>query len=116
MHEFSVAKSLINIVEDTVAINGGGKVYKVVVKIGKLSGVEPYLLQTAFDFLRQESDHLKDAVLVINIQEIVCKCRDCGAEFVASDFDVVCKVCGSYNTDVVDGKDMILESVTSSPH
>lgn len=111
MHEFSVARSLIKLVEDIVADNEGRQVSKVIVKIGKLSGVEPYLLQTAFDVLKEESFSIKDATLVINVQDIVCRCRECGAEFVAPDFDVVCKTCGSYDTEVIDGKDMILESI-----
>lgn len=111
MHEFSVARSLIKLVEEIVAENGNRQVSKVVVKIGKLSGVEPYLLQTAFDVLKEESVSVRDSTLVVRVQDIVYRCEDCGAELVAPDFDVVCRACGSYNTEIVDGKDMILESI-----
>lgn len=109
MHEFSICRSLVKLVEDAVVKNGGGQVCKVFVKIGKLAGVEPYLLQTAFEVLKENSLSLKDATLVINIQDIVCRCGDCGVEFVPPDFDLRCPRCGGYNTDVVDGKDMFLE-------
>ena len=49
MHEYSIVQNLLDQCEDQAKQHGAKKVEKVVVKIGVMSGVEPDLLQTAFD-------------------------------------------------------------------
>ena len=49
MHEYSIVQSLLESCEEHAKSNDAKKVTKVVVKIGVLSGVEPELLQTAFE-------------------------------------------------------------------
>jgi len=45
MHEFSVVQSLMGLIEENVKKNNAKSVSKVVVKIGKMSGIEPHLLK-----------------------------------------------------------------------
>ena len=52
------------------------KVTKVVVKIGVLSGVEPELLQTAFDTFKEQTV-CNDAQFIINVQQIEILCNQC---------------------------------------
>ena len=54
MHEYSVVQSLLESCEEHARQNDAKKVTKVVVKIGVLSGVEPDLLQTAFDTFKEQ--------------------------------------------------------------
>ena len=52
MHEYSIVQALIDQVETVAAKNGGGAVHHVYVKLGDLAGVDPDLLQTAYETFR----------------------------------------------------------------
>ena len=55
MHEYSIVQSLLESCEQHARENEAKEVTKVVVKIGVLSGVEPDLLQTAFDTFKEKT-------------------------------------------------------------
>ncbi|MGD9653737.1 MAG: hydrogenase/urease maturation nickel metallochaperone HypA, partial [Sulfuricurvum sp.] len=47
MHEYSIVQALLTQCEDIAKENEAESVTKIVVKIGKMSGVEPHLLEIA---------------------------------------------------------------------
>ena len=96
MHEYSIVQSLIDSCEEHVKANCATKVTKVVVKIGVLSGVEPHLLEEAFNMFKEESI-CEGAEFVMNIQK---------TELEKNEF--VCPKCSSYEIKVLDGEDMFL--------
>jgi len=53
MHEFSIVQSLLNLIENYARENNASSVSKVVVQIGVLSGVEPHLLEIAFNTFKE---------------------------------------------------------------
>jgi hydrogenase nickel incorporation protein HypA/HybF len=55
MHEFLVVQSLLNLIEENAKQNNAKSLSKVVVKIGKLSGIEPHLLKIAFDTFKEKT-------------------------------------------------------------
>ena len=69
MHEYSIVQSLLDSCEEHARQNDAKKVAKVVVKIGVLSGVEPDLLQTAFDTFKEQTV-CHNAEFILNIQKI----------------------------------------------
>ena len=73
MHEYSIVQSLLESCEEHAKSNDAKKVTKVVVKIGVLSGVEPELLQTAFDTFKEQTV-CNDAQFIINVQQIEILC------------------------------------------
>jgi len=107
MHEFSIVQSLLNSCEENAEKNNATKVTKVVVKIGVMSGVEPDLLQTAFDTFKEQT-MCHDAQFIINIQRVVIKCKDCGEESTLSKNEYACLKCESVNIDILDGEEMFL--------
>jgi len=77
MHEYSLARSLIENVEREARARGALRVHRVVVRIGPLAGVEPDLLATAFGHLRDRT--LCDgATLVLAGEDVVWRCDACG--------------------------------------
>ena len=86
--------------------SGATKIIKVEVKIGKLSGVEPHLLQTAFDTFKEKTI-CHDAEFCIHVQELVAGCRKCNMESVLKNNVFVCPKCGG-DVEILDGKDMYL--------
>ena len=110
MHEFSVVQSLLNLVEQNAIQNNAKSVSKVIVKIGKLSGIEPHLLKIAFDTFKEKTI-CENAELEMIIQDIVAKCEDCNKEFTIENNRFVCPFCNGFNLQILDGEDMYLLSL-----
>jgi len=110
MHEFSVVQSLLSLIEKNVEENNAVSVSKVVVKIGKMSGIEPHLLKIAFDTFK-EGTICDKAEMEMIIQDIVVLCEDCKKEFVVKDNRFICPDCESFNLKILDGEDMYLMSL-----
>jgi hydrogenase nickel incorporation protein HypA/HybF len=107
MHEYSIVQSLLNSCEENAKQNNSKKVSKVVVKIGVLSGVEPDLLQIAFDTFK-ENTMCHDAIFTINIQKVIINCKTCGKHSTLEKHEYCCPHCDGVNIDIIDGEDMYL--------
>ncbi|WP_456428156.1 hydrogenase/urease nickel incorporation protein HypA [Nitratifractor sp.] len=107
MHEYSIVQALLDQCESHAAKHGATKITKVVTKIGVLSGVEPDLLQTAFDTFK-EGTVCDGAEFVMEIQPVVIRCPDCGQETTLEELNLVCPKCESIQTEIIDGEEMYL--------
>ena len=107
MHEYSIVQSLIGSCEQNAKDNNATKVTRVVVKIGVMSGVEPNLLQTAFDTFKEETI-CSEAQFIINLQPILIKCHKCNEESTLEKNEYCCPKCQSVELNVIDGEDMFL--------
>jgi len=107
MHEYSIVQALIEQCETYARDNHATKITKVVTKIGRLSGVEPHLLEIAFDTFREKTV-CDGAEFVMNLQNLVLYCNDCRRESEQSEVRYQCLHCGSTNVSVVDGEEMYL--------
>ncbi len=110
MHEFYVVQNIIKSVEECLQNYPGKRVAKVVLLIGKFSGVEPELLKTALDFFKKGSV-LEEAEVVLEIEELKLRCLECGEEFIKEKWDLTCPKCGSLRTEVISGDQMLLKSL-----
>ncbi len=112
MHEYSIVQSLLDLIEENAKKHNAKEVGKVVVKIGVLSGVEPHLLQIAFDTFK-EGTICENAKMEMIIQPIVVKCRECLKEstFEKNEIFFECRHCGGVDLEVLDGEDMLLMSL-----
>jgi hydrogenase nickel incorporation protein HypA/HybF len=107
MHEYSIVQALLDACEENVKANSASKVTKVVIKIGIMSGVEPELLQSAFETFKEET-LCHEAELVMQIQPIVVRCHVCLRESVLEKREYHCPNCKSQALDIIDGEDMYL--------
>ena len=107
MHEYSIVQSLIDNCEEHAKKYNASKVTKVVVKIGVLSGVEPHLLEEAFDMFKAETI-CDGCEFVMNIQKVRVHCNNCGIELDLEKNDFICPDCSSCDLNVLDGEDMFL--------
>ncbi len=110
MHEYSIVQALLNQCEEIAEQNEAEKITKVVTKIGVMSGVEPHLLQIAFDTFK-EGTKCDEAEFVMNIQKLKLHCNTCGEEFEIDEFRYQCRTCESLDVKVVDGEEMYLMSL-----
>jgi hydrogenase nickel incorporation protein HypA/HybF len=107
MHEYSIVQSLLDQCEENAKANDSTKVTKVVVKIGVMSGVEPDLLQIAFDTFK-EGTMCEACEYIQNIQPIVIRCHKCNTESTLDKNEYSCPKCQSIELDVIDGEDLML--------
>ena len=105
MHEYSIVQSLLNSCEENAVQNNATKVTRVVVKIGVMSGVEPDLLQTAFDTFKEQT-MCGTAEFIINVQKVDIECLECGEESTIEKHEYACLKCESVNIEILDGEEM----------
>ncbi len=107
MHEYSIVQALLTQCEEFAQENNSESVTKVVVKIGKMSGVEPHLLEIAFNTFKEKSV-CDEAEFVMNIQPLVIECKQCGSITVLDEIYYKCPQCSSLDVKVIDGEELIL--------
>ncbi len=112
MHEYSIVQSLLDIIEDNAKKHNAKKVKKVVVKIGVLSGVEPHLLEIAFNTFK-EGTICEDALFEMLIEPLKVKCKECKNinEIKHNSLIFECPICKSVELEVLSGEDMYLMSL-----
>ena len=107
MHEMSIVQSLVELCEKNLNENGGGEIKEIVVKVGRLSGVEAHYLQSCYDVFRQGTV-CENATLTLNIQDVVVECAECGFSGVLEQNHFICPKCESTNLKITDGEDLYL--------
>lgn len=107
MHEYSIVQALLEQCESHAKEHKATRITRVMLKIGKLSGVEPYLLQSAFDAFK-EGGICRDALLQMELQNLVLYCEACGKHTEQSEVRYQCKHCQSAQVRAVDGEEMFL--------
>ncbi|MFN4319146.1 MAG: hydrogenase maturation nickel metallochaperone HypA [Aquificaceae bacterium] len=110
MHEFSLVQSLLELLEEQVRLYGAKGVAKVEVSVGVLSGVEPHLLKLAFDTFKEGTVAGK-AELLLEVEGLILWCEDCKREYEKEELNLLCPACGSLNTHIKGGQDLLLKSL-----
>ncbi len=107
MHEYSVVQALLEKIETIAEENDAIKVTKIITKIGVMSGIEPHLLEIAFNTFKERTI-CDGAEFVMNIQPVTVQCLDCEAENELEKLHYRCPECESLNIKVIDGEEMYL--------
>ncbi len=112
MHELGMARDLFKIVLQTARENNLKTITDVKIIVGVASGIEQDLLRHSF------ADHLfsgtiaEGAELELVEQAVEAKCKDCGKLMDTSrEIASLCPACGSAEIEVIQGKDVYLESI-----
>lgn len=79
----------------------------ITLRIGPLSGVEPALLEAAYEIARRDTI-AADARLVIERSVVRVRCRTCGAVCGAEPANLLCAGCGSADTELRGGDECLL--------
>ncbi len=107
MHEYSIVQSLIESCEEHASFNNASKVTKVVVKIGVMSGVEPFLFEEAFALFKEDTI-CNGCEFVMNIQRVKIECNECKKISELEKKEYHCPLCESIDIRIIDGEDMFL--------
>jgi hydrogenase nickel incorporation protein HypA/HybF len=110
MHELAVCQALIEQVERIARQKSARQVVSIELSIGRLSGVEPKLLEHAYP-VASAGTRAANARLVIHTVEPRVRCRNCGSETTVEPNRVLCGACQGWQVDVVAGEEMLLQRV-----
>ncbi len=113
MHEMSLCYGLLSQVEAIAQQRHAKQVTKIIVHIGALAGVEPRLLASAFEMVKIGTI-AETAELVLDTHPIRVLCQQCHTESEVSVNRLLCLQCGSWQTRVISGDELLLASVELS--
>jgi len=111
MHELSIALSIVDIAEQEVKKNEAKEVVEIELEIGKLSGIEPYALDFAWDQAIIDTV-LEKAERITQYIEARAICQDCGHEFDIENVYDECPICKSYMKELKSGRELRVKSLT----
>ncbi len=107
----SIVQALLEQVESEVKRSGhAGRVVRVDLVIGRLSGVHVDSIKFAFELLSPGSI-AENAQLHIEQPQARMQCRACGAEQVIEDLTVCCPTCGGAEIAIIGGQELLLSSI-----
>jgi hydrogenase nickel incorporation protein HypA/HybF len=109
MHESSLVRSLLGQVESIRIEQGGLAVDEIRIEVGPLSGVEPLLVQSAFE-QAAPAFAMGTPRLVIDDVPLSARCTKCGVVEVPLT-KISCPICGSQHIQIVGGDEVRLISV-----
>ena len=110
MHELSVVASLFEILEEKAQEKGSKKIASLKLQIGKLSGVVPEFLITAFEMYKKNTI-AKEAKLEIEEVPLKIQCNACKKVMILNDFVFICLHCGSQDLETLTGTELLLEKM-----
>jgi hydrogenase nickel incorporation protein HypA/HybF len=110
VHELSLVASVFDILEEKAREHGASRITAVVLRVGRMSGVVPELLESAFDTYKKGTP-AGDARLEIVIVPVKLLCPDCGGASVREDADFSCAACGSKRVEIVEGREIVVERI-----
>jgi hydrogenase nickel incorporation protein HypA/HybF len=108
VHEYSIMSALLGRVRAESQARGAGRVHRVSVRIGELSGVDPGLLATAYEICR-EGSICADASLEIRRVSAVWSCPQCGW-VIAEGAPLRCESC-AVGATLAQGDEIVLERI-----
>ena len=110
MHEFSIALSLLEIVEQEARPYGEAKVISVRVRIGRLSGVIPDALSLAFE-VASTGGRAQGASLLIEEVPVRIACNQCKKVTVMDDPFLICPHCKGSDVELIAGRELEIKDM-----
>ena len=107
MHELAICQQLMAQVEQVALENEATSVDRILLCVGALSGVEPPLLQRAFEISRMGTI-AETAELDIQAGPIIVECSECGASSEVKINRLLCGSCGNWRVRVSSGEELLL--------
>ena len=110
MHEFSIAQHIVRSVEATAGKHGVTDVRSVRIRVGALSGVVGYALQSAWEIVRADG---VCASSTLDIEEVPLRleCPTCGTVEIDDLACMLCPQCGDAGGKLISGRELELDSI-----
>lgn len=112
MHELGVVFHVIDMVEDLCKENSLTEVKSVTLELGEVSTViESYLHDVWKWAVKKKSEHMKEAVLLVETIPAITYCEDCGERYSTLEHGKICPKCGSEHTFLLQGNEFNIKEI-----
>ena len=110
MHEISLVRNIFRTLEQEFNAEELARLSGIDLKVGKLSNVEPMLMQNAFGAVVEDEDRFRDVALNIRVLPVKIECEECGD--VSEIHDYVFKCSNGHPTrNLIQGTELLIERV-----
>jgi hydrogenase nickel incorporation protein HypA/HybF len=113
MHELALMEELQRIALATAAAQGAQRIHTVMLRVGRLSGVDPDALAFAFEVVMAGGIG-QGATLELEVVPTQCRCGGCGQRFEPVDVIFACPICGELSAHVLRGRELELTGLELS--
>ena len=110
MHELSLARSILEIVQQNLPSENGHNVRSVRLRIGEMAGVVPESLEFCFEALAQGTS-VEGAVLLMERAPLIVQCATCGSTSRIGQTLFVCPRCNGRNLTIVSGRELEVSAI-----
>ncbi len=111
MHEMSYLVRVISLAAEIAEENGAKKVKKIVVDVGKTSGVMPYYMYKYYPEA-SKGTIIEGAELVCEEIPVKAFCEECSNEYYpVKENRYLCPHCGGRKARIIEGRDVALRNV-----
>jgi len=111
MHELGIVFYIIKDVKEVAEENGVDHVSKVVMNIGEVSTVVPYLLTDCWDWAVKKENLLTDCKLEVLTVPAVSFCESCKKEYETVKYGRNCPFCKGGNTYLLKGNEVEIKEI-----
>jgi len=111
MHEISLVRSIFNTLEAEFSQEELEAMIAINLKVGKLSNVEPVLMQNAFEAVTTAEEKYQQVKLNVEVIPIEIYCQDCHTNTLIENYKFSCASCGQPNNHVVKGTELLIHQV-----
>ncbi len=110
MHELAITRSILSIVLEKAREVKAGKITKVDLRVGRLTGFVPECIQLQFEVLSRNTEA---AGAGLNFQRPPAKlhCRRCNLDYAREDMSITCPECHTMEIDIISGSELSVESI-----
>lgn len=110
MHELSIAEGIVKQMTEYLRENPSVRIVKIMLEVGKISGVNPASLEFAFP-LALENAQIGSPSLEIIVVPVTIECKDCKAKTKVEQFKLVCGSCSSTAVIICAGRELKIKSL-----
>jgi hydrogenase nickel incorporation protein HypA/HybF len=110
MHEFSVTESILTLALEKAGEAGAGKITRINLVIGELSGIVDDCVRFYFDHISKDTI-AEGAELAIEMRPTRLRCDKCDAVFTPEDHSWSCPTCREPALEIVAGRECYMESI-----
>ncbi len=114
MHELGIVVKVLEQVDAAAEENGAEKVLGVTMEVGEVSSIVPDLFTDAFDWAKKKTRYAQDAKLNMIIIEGRTYCQSCGETYRTTEYGRKCPHCGSFETYLLTGDQVIVKDISAT--
>lgn len=111
MHEGAIVHSLLEIASDIQEKEKLKEITKVKIVVGKFHQIIEEVMLTNFEFMKSEYKGFEKAILIMTERDVRVKCQNCQHEFTIDEPIFMCPQCDSFDTELISGKELYIETM-----